>query len=280
MLWLPVISLTLVMLLAVAAFGLMFWDVAFGVPQRWSQHRPSTAWRLPYFDGPSLRHWAANLTQRVVARQTSLPRSAETPLAIAAELEAGINVALEHVGLTRNAAPTKSCPDTKPHCITVTVPEVLVIADELQRKCSPNELLVIRESARANAQRAQFVAPDEFPLAGIPCPLQTKDGYCLTFLNRPIACRRLCPNCVGIGSDGMILGPSDNSVELRVLTDDLQQGLSEGLSQSLLDAGLDGETYELNDALVTALATPDAATRWLDGEPLFTHCRVRNVATP
>lgn len=272
MLWLPMVSLAVLMLVAVAAFALMFWDVAFGVPERWTRHWPSAAWRLPNFDGQPLRQWAANLTRRVITRQTNLPRSAETPLAIAAELEAGVNVALEQVGAARNAAPATTCPDTRPHYIPVTVPEVLVIADELQRKCPPAELHRIREVARANALRARLTAPNEFADAGIQCPLHTQEGYCLTFLSRPIACRRLCPNCVGIGTDGATVSPSTTHGELRALTDDLHHGLSTGLSQGLHAAGLDGETYELNDALATALATPDAANRWLQGEPLFTHC--------
>ncbi len=272
MLWLPIVSLAVLMLVAVIAFAVTLWDVAFGGPGRGIPHWQSTAWRLTHFDGQPLRQWAANLTRRVVLRQTRLPRSAETPLAIAAELEAGVNVVLEQVGEARNAAPSKSCPDTRPHYIPVTVPEVLVIADELQRKCPPAELHLIREVAQSNALRARLVAPDEFPDAGIRCPLHMKDGYCLTFLNRPIACRRLCPNCVGAGTDGATVSPGTTTGELHELTDDLHQGLSVGLSQGLHAAGLDGETYEFNDALATALATPDAATRWLDGEPLFAHC--------
>ncbi len=272
MLWLPIVSLAMLMLVAAAAFALMFWNVAFGLPERWARHWPSTAWRLPNVDGQSLRQWAANLTRRAVTRQTGLPRSVETPLAIASELEAGVNIALEQVGSARNASPYKTCPDSKPHYIPVTVPEVLVIADELQRKCSPAELHLVCEVAKSNALRARLTAPGEFPDAGIQCPLHTNEDYCLTFLNRPIACRQLCPNCVGIGTDGATTSASSTTDELHVLTDDLHQGLSTGLSQGLRAAGLDGETYELNDALATALATPDAAARWLQGEPIFTHC--------
>ena len=272
MLWLPMVSLALLMLMAGLAFSLMFWDVAFGLPERWTRHWPSTAWRLPNVEGQPLRQWVANLTRRAVTRQTGLPRSAETPLAIAAELEAGVNVALEQVGAARNAVPATTCPDTRPHYIPVTVPELLVIADELQRKCSVAELHLIHDVAQSNAMRARLTTSDEFPAAGIQCPLHTKEGYCLTFLNRPIACRRLCPNCVGLGTDGATASPCTTNGELHALTDDLHQGLSVGLSQGLHDARLDGETYELNDALATALATPDAATRWLQGEPLFAHC--------
>ncbi len=270
MLWLPMVSLAVLVAVAVFAFALMFWDVAFSVPERWARHWPSAAWRLPQFSGKLLRDWAAKLTRHVVLRQTGLPRSAETPLAIAAELEAGVNVALQQVGAARNASPATTCPDSGPHYIPVTVPEVLVIADELQRTCAPAELHQIRELAQANALRARLVNPKEFTNVGIACPLHTKEGYCLTFLSRPIACRRLCPNCVG-SDDATVLQTKTNG-ELRELTDDLHQGLSAGLSQGLHDAGLDGETYELNDALATALTTPEAANRWLQGEPVFAHC--------
>ena len=49
-------------------------------------------------------------------------------------------------------------------------------------------------------------------------------------------------------------------------------GMADGLSEGLRQEGLDGNTYELNDALATALATPHAAARWSRGEAVFANC--------
>ena len=67
--------------------------------------------------------------------------------------------------------------------------------------------------------------------------------------------------------------------QLRSITSDLPnisgheetvaQGIELGVTRALTSAGLDAKIYELNSALATALATPDASERWAKGENLF-----------
>lgn len=257
MLWLPIVSLALMMLVVGSAFALMFCSVAFA---GWSSGvaRPSADGDLPALSGEHLRSWAANLARRVVARHARQPRSAETPLAIATELEAGANAVLEQAAYRTHSEVSETCPDTRSRQIAVTAPEVFAIAAELERNTPKSEQQVIRELASLNARRARFIMPDEFPQAGINCPLRSEDGHCLTFLSRPLACRRLCSACPCAG-DGSC-------------NEQLQIGMADGLSEGLRQEGLDGDTYELNDALATALATPHAAARWSRGEAVFANC--------
>lgn len=268
MLWLPIVFLTLTMLVVGTAFALMFCSVAFA---GWSSGsaRPATAgWEVPTLSGERLRSWAANLARRVVSRHAQQSRSAETPLAIATELEAGANAVLEQAAQRMNSNVAKTCPNSRPRQIAVTAPEVLAITAELERSYPKSELQQIRDLAVLNARRARFVVAEEFPQAGISCPLRTQDGHCLTFMSRPIACRRLCSSCpcAGNGSCHNANGSTDDVIG------QLHGGMSDGLSEGLRQAGLEDGVYELNDALATALATPQAASRWSRGEAVFANC--------
>lgn len=272
MLWLPIVFLALTMFAVVAAFALVFCNVAFAGWSGDASHT-SAGWEMPTLSEGRLRSWAANLARRVVARHAHQPRSAETPLAIATELEAGANAVLERAAQQVHSDVAKTCPNTRPRQIAVTAPEVFAITAELERSFPKSELQIVRELALLNSRRARFVLPEEFPQAGINCPLRTKDGHCLTFTSRPIACRRLCsscPSCTGAGSCHKANGTSDDSA--ASVAEQLHDGMSSGLSEGLRLAGLDDGVYELNDALATALATPHAASRWSRGELVFANC--------
>ncbi len=273
MLWLPLVWLSLTTIVVVSVFALMFWSVAFTAPEQAQRRGHVPAWQMSNLNGSRLHAWAANLARRVVARHAGRPRSSETALAIASELEAGASAALEQAGERVNAKLVATCPNKRPRQIRVTVPEVLAITEELQRTCPKPELQIVREIAVLNARRARFVLPSEFAAAGIGCPLRTPGGYCLTFLHRPIVCRSLCPNCPcpGGGSDDANVQHCRDT-EPFALSEMLHEGMTDGLTEGLREAGLDGDVYELNAALATAIDTPQAAVRWSRGESVFAQC--------
>lgn len=267
MLWLPILSLACAMLLVVTAFALMFCSVAFA---GWNggAARPSAGWELPALSGERLRSWAANVARRAVARHARQARSAETPLAIATELEASTNAVLEQAAQQTHVDVAKTCPNRRPKQVAVTAPEVFAITAELERSYPKSELPLIRELAVSNARRARNIEAEDFSQAGINCPLRTTEGHCLTFLSRPIACRRLCSSCPCAGN-GSCHNASDS---VPSVTEQLHHGMSDGLSEGLRQAGLDDGVYELNDALAIALTTPNAASRWSRGEAIFANC--------
>lgn len=271
MLWLPIVFLAFAMLLVVTAFSLMFCSVAFA---GWNggAARPSAGWDLPAMSGDRLQTWAANVARRVVARHAHQARSAETPLAIATEIEAGANAVLEQAAQRTHANVAKTCPNTRPRQIAVTAPEVFVIIAELERSSPKSELSLIRELAVSNARRARNIGADDFSQAGITCPLRTKDGHCLTFMSRPIACRRLCSSCPCAGNESCHDAKETSTDSATSVTVQLHDGMTDGLSEGLRLYGLDGGVYELNDALATALSTPLAASRWSRGEAVFANC--------
>jgi hypothetical protein len=89
------------------------------------------------------------------------------------------------------------------------------------------------------------------------CPLLTAQGMCLCAAARPLGCRGRC------------LAGFDSSVEAAKWAQTLEQGLIEGMQQTLDGAGLDGARYRLNAALATVLSDPDAEPRWRSGQALI-----------
>ena len=271
MLWLPIVFVSLMAFAVMAVFALTFCNVAFA-EANCGVRRFSTGRDLPSESNDRMHAWAANLARRVVARYAHQPRSAETPLAIASELEASANEVLERSAQQSASAVATTCPNPRPRQIAVTAPEVFAITTELERTYSNCDLQIVRELAVLNGRRARFVLPEEFPQAGISCPLRAPDGHCMTFTNRPIACRRLSDSCP-CGDSGSCQGGScKSSCSPTDVAEQLHNGISDGLCEGLRLAGLDDGVYELNDALATALTTPHAAARWSQGEAVFANC--------
>lgn len=57
-------------------------------------------------------------------------------------------------------------------------------------------------------------------------------------------------------------------------------GVSGGLQRALVDAGLDGNLYELSSIVLRALEVPDAARRWLRREDVFRGCVCTDAHSP
>ncbi len=104
------------------------------------------------------------------------------------------------------------------------------------------------------------------------CPLLKDNDSCEVFDARPICCRgwRLAS---GENGDYCLLA-EDNAQPLDAHAYTVGQGAEEGLSRGLTSAGLDGTVYELNSALVAALAAPAAAERWARGDAVFQQCKL------
>lgn len=272
MLWLPIVWLSVMMLVVFAVVASTFLSVAFAAPQT-SRVSPPFLSSFPAGDGAQLQRWAANAARKVVAKYRNQTKSPRMPVALAAELETEADVALKKAGEQLHATTASNCPNERPNRIGVTAPEALAIADELKHAASSADVQIVHEIASLNARRARFILPEEYSQAGLACPLRTKNGQCLTFQSRPISCRRLCAGCCDArtGHSGC-RGESCKASPPEAFSRQLQEGMVDGLCEGLRLLELDDGFYELNDALATALATPDAAQRWSQGEAVFAHC--------
>jgi hypothetical protein len=236
-----------ILLLGVSVFVLLagglgvlaFVDAAFGGAQ--AMHGRS----LPLLTGESLKAWAVSRSRGTAAKWlASRPeRCGSDELARQTEADAG--KVLDEVMFRESPAAqgVQRCGEgaTAPQ---VTAPEVFAIVGELRK-------LPMRRQEELKLQVSS--APTK---SGI-CPLLTAQRMCLCAAARPLGCRGRC------------LAGFDSSVDAARWAETLEEGLIEGLQQTLEGAGLDGERYDLTAALATVLRDPTAESRWQSGRPLM-----------
>ncbi len=270
-----VIGLSISLLVLLAVFAFAFLDVAFAGPERTSASG-SWRWQPPLVRGDQLLAWATGVARTTTLRRLQTPHCAKTAKQLAAEIYEGAARAIEESPhAVKQAKP--NCPSCRHQMIGVTAPEVLAIADEVRRTKSKRETQRIRNRAAKTTKAATGLNHEQYEQAQIVCPLLDNDNSCAAFDSRPLHCRGWC---LFSGEDGdrCLLGSGDaGSLDSHAYT--VGRGMEKGLSQGLESAGLDGNVYELNSALNTALDTPDAAVRWAEGKPVFSGCRSYEAAT-
>jgi Fe-S-cluster containining protein len=155
--------------------------------------------------------------------------------------------------------------------VSVTVPEVLLLAQHLQQHTSRDALAQIVRRAAELAQDPRIFSADAKAEAKLPCALLTEAGACAAYEARPLACRgwnstdaESCRRWLDDDSEP----PLANERQARE-----QAVVSLGLLLATTDAGLPEEVLELTSALDIALREPDALARWLAGEGLFQAAR-------
>lgn len=224
--------------------------------------------RLPLLAGSDLKNWAAGEARQVVTRFARRPRKAESPIALAHEVEALASEVIEQVASADSKAPANRCLQRRREPIAVTAPETLAIVDDLRRRLPKRELRKVLDLAKTNAQELAAAAVRQDAAVELPiCPLLSEGGCCLTNESRPIQCRGNCSGCAPADA-AVTQEQSDASFVAAV-----EEGVAEGLSEALAAAGWDGRRYELNSALARGLEFPDAASRWSRGEAIFARCR-------
>lgn len=144
----------------------------------------------------------------------------------------------------------------------VTPEETLEIARYLQQTQPSDVVDEIREKACENSRKVGTADSAEYARAGVRCPLLCDDGTCVALPVRPVQCR---VRCELFGHDVSL---SEDDDRRRMILD----GTEAGVSRAMTGAGMDGEVYELNSALETALFVSDAAEQWAAGENPFEEC--------
>jgi len=148
--------------------------------------------------------------------------------------------------------------------IPVTAPEVFAIAEYVRatRSAAESARIALRARRNVDVMAAGQSADTETPLSS--CPLLETDGTCAAFSVRPIWCQT-CALCQAAKKQS-------SSESLDGVRRSAEQDPKRGLSAGLRLAELDGSQYELNDALATVLAIPDAAEQWGRGDDVFRNC--------
>lgn len=163
----------------------------------------------------------------------------------------------------------------------VTPLEAIVVAEHLQRTLSAERLELVHRRLAWNVQRRLQLPPAERGRARLACGLLDAQGHCEAYEVRPLVCagvfslsREDCDAAARAPTAGPQQVPLDRPAKAWTM------GVSGGLQRALVDAGLDGNLYELNSAVLCALDTPRAAARYLQSEDLFVDCICTDAHSP
>ena len=104
------------------------------------------------------------------------------------------------------------------------------------------------------------------------CPLLDSQLLCAVYPVRPLCCRAWNSLSLEACHDCYFGNHVCQTIPLDAHAYEIGQGVRSGLSRGIEAAGLDGNFYELNSALVVVLDKSDAADCWARGEDVFEHC--------
>jgi Fe-S-cluster containining protein len=145
--------------------------------------------------------------------------------------------------------------------VSITVPEVLRIAEHVRATFDADQVAALQERLAALDTATRGLGPTARGRARLPCALLVNDR-CSVYEVRPVKCVTYyscdAGACERKDTPPLFMPP-------LILGDGIQAGVRKGLEQ----AGLSGGRYELCAALRIALDVPDAAERYLAGEPVF-----------
>src|SRR5512133_962763 len=162
------------------------------------------------------------------------------------------------------------------HCCWSTVgvmaTEAIHLAEQLRAELSEEEFAELREKANDHTERLQVMERGERLEARVPCAL-LRDGACSVYPHRPLVCRWACSPSLESCLDHLVYRTS-TYLEMEEVRYQPVQEVWRGHREGLREAGLDASLLALNGALAVALATPDAAQRYLAGEPIFEAVRL------
>jgi Fe-S-cluster containining protein len=255
------ILLPISLLLLLGLGILAFFEVAFAGPGRAAPALLAQP-DLPLLSGDALRQWASGKARQVVAKYSQHPRKATTAIALAHEIEDLTSRIIDSSQPRRSLSRLGRCDTTSRGTISLTTPETVAIVDVLRHRLPRRQLKEIHDRAAKNAERLAVKEQPSASDVATVCPLLSPEGCCVSYESRPVYCRGHCLNCTGIEwGPAAATEPRDAAFAASV-----GQGISEGLAEGLTAAGLDGQRYELNSALMRALDVPDASARWARGE--------------
>ena len=157
--------------------------------------------------------------------------------------------------------------------VEITPLEAIVAGADLANRLSDDELAALKPRLHASAVlRFTSTSSGEGPRK-TRCEMLGDDGLCQIYESRPLVCagvfslsRDACEAaCCGVAlADAQV--PLDRPAKAWMM------GVSGGLQRAMVEAGLDGNLYELHSILLRVLETDRAAARWLAGEDIFAGC--------
>jgi Fe-S-cluster containining protein len=156
--------------------------------------------------------------------------------------------------------------------VSATAPEIIQIAEYLRATRAAADLAALHERLLERELLLAGKTAEQRSAARLPCVL-LENQQCSVYPARPLACgswtSTSAERCEASWRRHWAETITTNEMQLW-----LYGGVMLGLREGLDSYGLASEQLDLTIALRIALDTPDAAERWLAGEPVFTDARV------
>jgi Fe-S-cluster containining protein len=163
----------------------------------------------------------------------------------------------------------------------ITPLEAIVAAQHLLARASSETVTKVCQRLAENAARRAAMSAEERARIRLRCGLLGDNGLCQVYEARPLVCagvfslsRSAC-ELAATHSD-----PASQRVPLDRPAKAWTMGVSGGLQRVLVEAGLDGNLYELNSIVLRALQTADVSARWLAKEDVFAGCLCTDAHSP
>lgn len=156
------------------------------------------------------------------------------------------------------------------HCCYKTVSaspaEVFHLARHLEATLSAKALAKLKARLRALERKTRDLSPEARGRAHLPCALLV-GRLCIAHPARPASCRGF--NSADVGACERSIKQRDVTIPVYAPQYRIFADAHLALRAGLAERGLASTHLELTPALRIALETPDAATRYLAGEPVF-----------
>lgn len=177
---------------------------------------------------------------------------------------------LQEDGAVQQAVVGLHCRKYCAHCcyktVSATPAEVFYLAEHIKATLRPKALAKLKIRLRELDGKTRGMNPMERGQARLPCALLV-GRLCIAHAARPGSCRGF--NSRDVGACEQSVKKGNVAIPVYVPQYRIFSEAHLGLRQGLSDLGLKSTHLELTAALRIALETPDAAERWLAGEPIF-----------
>jgi len=209
--------------------------------------------------------FCAELTVRLVAVLAEARSAATLAHAVAETADAA-----EAVSTGREMACAAGCS----HCcvlnVAVLLPEALRIADWLQEKLPPDELLALQKILEGHRTWGRWMDDEERIARHVTCPMLDGAGCCIIYPVRPLACRGVTSLDSERCKDAH--APAINDEVPLVPTDLLRRAAYDdgfmALAQALQFHGIDHRSIELGTGVLAFLVAPGCRELLLGGTRL------------
>jgi hypothetical protein len=226
--------------------------------------------------GPALEGLEMDARREQRLKTRAILQQGRTPLQVITVADQANLIAEESLrkATAMQRPPALACQEGCDWCCSLdvgtTAPEVIRIATYVRQHYSADDLGALRERLMRRATHFRERQTTRRGEPAQPCALLV-NHRCSVYPVRPLTCRG--SNSTDPKKCEQFLTQPKTVIPNYASQHRLSAFVLDGMRAGLGEAGLKGDLLELSTALRIALELPDAAERWLAGEPVFAPAR-------